>query len=285
MNVLSVQSSVAYGHVGNAAAVLPLQRLGHEVWPVNTVQFSNHPGYGAWRGEAFSAAHIAQVIEGIEERGALPHCAGVLSGYLGQVEVGAVVLDAVSRVRAANPDALYCCDPVMGDDDRGLYVAPAIAGHFATRAVPMADILTPNRFELGFLTGHAIDTLADILGAARTLLGRGSRLVAVTSVRPPAVAQGRIGILAVERGGAWLVETPELDFPTPPKGTGDVFAALLLGHVLSGHPADAALSLAASGLFALLERTHAFGHRELALVAAQDDLARPPRILPAAGIA
>src|SRR4026207_1315005 len=108
MNLLSIQSHVAYGHVANAAATFPLQRIGVEVWPIHTVQFSNHTGYGAWTGRVFNGATIAQLVEGIAERGVLAQCDGVLAGYMGSAEIGIAILAAVARVREANPGALYC---------------------------------------------------------------------------------------------------------------------------------------------------------------------------------
>ena len=110
MNILSIQSHVAYGHVGNAAATFPLQRLGAEVWPIHTVQFSNHPGYGGWRGEVFGASLIRELLQGIEERGVLSSCDGVLSGYMGSAEIGAAILDAVRRIKSTNGKARYGCD-------------------------------------------------------------------------------------------------------------------------------------------------------------------------------
>ena len=128
MNILSIQSWVAYGHVGNASAVFPLQRLGAEVWAVNTVQFSNHTGYGAWTGQVFTGEQVAAVIDGIAARGALARCDAVLSGYMGDAGIGAAILDAVARVRAAQPGGVYCCDPVIGDEGRGVFVRPGIPG-------------------------------------------------------------------------------------------------------------------------------------------------------------
>src|SRR5882724_3261195 len=154
MNLLSIQSHVAYGHVGNSAAVFPLQRLGVEVWPVHTVQFANHAGYGPPRGAVFDGAMIREVVQGIEERGMLGSCDGVISGYMGSAEIGEAILDAVARVKRANPSALYGCDPVIGDVGRGMYVAPEVAEFIKARALPAADVVTPNQFELGYLAGH-----------------------------------------------------------------------------------------------------------------------------------
>ncbi|MDR3441076.1 pyridoxal kinase PdxY [Telmatospirillum sp.] len=277
MNILSIQSSVAFGHVGNSAAVFPLQRLGHEVWPINTVQFSNHTGYGAWRGEVFPAEHLADVLQGIDDRGALAQSGAVLSGYLGDATIGTVVLDAVDRVRKTNSQALYCCDPVMGDEGRGLFVRPDIPAFFAGRALPLADIATPNQFELEMLTGRTIVSLADAVAAANALRARGPDIVAVTSLRPPAVDGSRLGSLIVSENGAWLVDTPKIDFPIAPNGAGDVFAALLLGRLLDGEAPAPALEKTVSGLFALLSQTLAAGSRELTLVAAQGELVQPAK--------
>src|SRR5215218_6715128 len=162
MNILSIQSHVAYGHVGNAAATFPLQRIGIEVWPIHTVQFSNHTGYGAWTGRVFDAGLITELVQGIAQRGVLGQCDGVLSGYMGAADTGAAILDAVAQVKAANPAARYCCDPVIGDVGRGVFVRPGIPEFMRDHAVPAADIITPNQFELDYLSGIATDTLASV---------------------------------------------------------------------------------------------------------------------------
>src|ERR671920_2606930 len=158
MNILSIQSHVAYGHVGNAAATFPLQRIGVEVWPIHTVQFSNHTGYGAWTGRVFDAPMIEERVEGIAARGVLAACDGVLSGYMGSADIGNAILSTVARVRAANPAALYCCDPVIGDVGRGVFVRPGIPEFMREQAVPSADIITPNQFELDYLSGMTAQT-------------------------------------------------------------------------------------------------------------------------------
>ncbi|WP_221091148.1 pyridoxal kinase PdxY [Deinococcus aquaedulcis] len=284
-NILSIQSWVSYGHVGNAAAVFPLQRLGFEVWAIHTVQFSNHTGYGAWTGTVFPPELVAELIDGIEARGALPECHAVLSGYMGSEGTVAAVVDAVRRVRAANPEALYCCDPVMGDVGRGVFVRPELPDLIGVQAVPEADILTPNQFELELLTGHTVETLEQALAAARALRERmragGPRLVLVTSLVRSGAPEGSIETLVVGEGGAWLCRTPLLPLDPPRNGTGDAIAALFFGHYLhSGRP-DSALSLAMSALYALLQRTHLAGTREIQLVASQDEFVRPARLFEA----
>lgn len=275
MAILSIQSHVAYGHVGNAAVVFLLQRLGFEVWPVMTVQLSNHAGYESSRGRAFSAEELREVVRGIAERGVLADCQAVLSGYLGDPGVGAVVLEALDTVRAANPETLFCCDPVMGDEGRGLYVAEALPGFFRDRALPAADILTPNLFELSELVGRPIASLEDALAAARGLLERGPRIILVTSLRHPESAYDEIGMLAVTAEAAYYVATPRLPLDPAPNGAGDSVAALFLGHLLQGCTVKTALANAAAGIFAILTETGIADSRELRIVAAQEALLKP----------
>ncbi len=273
MAVLSIQSAVAYGHVGNSAAAFPLQRLGHEVWPVDTVQFSNHTGYGAWRGRAWDSGTLAEVIRGVAERGAFARCDAVLSGYLGEEALGEAVLEAVAQVKAANPAALYCCDPVIGDDHSGVFVRPGLIEFFRNRAMAAADIVTPNRFELGLLAGLPVASVAEALAAAAVLRRRGPRLVLATSLS--GAREDEIAMLAAGDDGAWLVATPRL--PILANGAGDLTAALFLGHFLKTGDAEAALGHAAAAVYAVIEATLRSGAAELQLVAAQHALLEPPR--------
>ncbi|GAA0510305.1 pyridoxal kinase PdxY [Deinococcus depolymerans] len=284
-NILSIQSWVSFGHVGNAAAVFPLQRLGFEVWAIHTVQFSNHTGYGAWTGAVFPPEAVADLIDGIEARGALPECHAVLSGYMGSEGTVAAVVDAVRRVRGANPDALYACDPVMGDVGRGVFVRPELPDLIAAQAIPEADIVTPNQFELELLTGQVVDTLEHALEASRALRERmrvgGPRVVLLTSLVRSGAPENSIETLVVTDDGAWLCRTPLLPLDPPRNGTGDAIAALFLGHYLKSGQAAQALGLAMSALFGLLSRTHAAGTREIQLVAAQDEFVKPARLFEA----
>jgi pyridoxine kinase len=276
MRFLSLQSHVAYGYVGNRAATFPLQRLGHEVWAVNTVEFSNHTGYGAWRGRTAPAGQVAEIVQGIEALGLLPRCDALLTGYVGDSALADVVLDTAARVRAANPRAIWCCDPVLGDTDTGIYVKSGIDVFFRERAIPAADLVTPNHFELELLTGSKVSTMAEALVAARSLLA-GPRLVLITSLRRADAPADRIEMVAVSHDAAWRVVTPLIGFEIAPNGTGDTVAALFSAHWLaSGDIADA-LGKVASSIFAVLETTRELGERELQLVAAQDRLVTPPR--------
>ena len=274
MQVLSIQSAVSYGHVGNSAAVFPLQRLGHEVMPVSTVLFSNHTGYGAWRGPLLPPGDVADVITGIEERGVLDQVDGVLSGYQGSADIADVILDAVARVRAANPRATYTCDPVMGNADSGCFVHPDIPPLLRERVVPAADIITPNQFELGFLTGTEPQTLEEILTSTELARKMGPRTVLVTSVHRSDRPDDTTEMLVVNDDGAWIVQTPRL--PLKANGSGDVTSALFTAHLLASD-APTALGRTAASVFALLEETLRSGERELRLVAAQDAFVDPPR--------
>ena len=279
LNILSVQSWVSYGHVGNAAAMFPLQRLGVEVWAVHTVQFSNHTGYGAWTGQVFGGDAVRELVRGLAERGALARADAVLSGYLGDQEVGRAILDAVVQARTTNPALLYCCDPVMGDAGRGLFVRPGIPAMLSGESVPAADILTPNQFELEQLTGAPCESRSSLLRAVRRLRARmrpqGPRIVLVTSVQVRETAQATIELLAVGPQGAFLLRTPALALS--PNGAGDLIAALFLFHILDGRDLRAALETAASSTWGVLAHTLAAGSRELCLVAAQQELVSPSR--------
>lgn len=272
--ILSIQSSVAYGHVGNSAAVFPLQRQGIDVWPVITVHFSNHTGYGAWRGPVLAAEQVADVVRGIEERGVLPRCSAVLSGYMGDAALGTVILDAVAKVRAARPGALYLCDPVMGDVGRGFFVRPGIPELMRDHAVPAADVITPNQFELQFLTGRRCDSLDGALAAADAARAMGPGIVLVTSLQRQEGPADTIEMLAVSGEGAWLIGTPRL--PLSVNGAGDLTSALFLAGLLRHGSVPEALETTAAAVFAVMDRTRVAGAREIQLIAAQDDLADPP---------
>ncbi len=283
MHILSIQSWVAYGHVGNAAAVFPLQRLGAEVSVINTVAFSNHPGYGAFTGEVIPAERVKTLLDGLTERGALRNCDALLSGYLGEAGTGTVLLEAAIRLKAANPRALWCCDPVIGDEGTGIYVRPGIADFFRDQAVHQADLLTPNHFELKSLTGLPCGTLSEAKSAIGLLQSRmpetGPRIVLVTSLQTADTAEDEIDCLVGDATGFARLRVPKL--PIAANGAGDALAALFLFHILAGHSARVAMAKAASSVHAVLSATCAAGARELFLVAAQDELSSPTRMFQA----
>jgi len=271
--ILSIQSAVAYGFAGNSAAIFPLRRLGVDAWPVLTVNFSNHTGYGAWRGPHIAAADVADVVKGIDERGVLADTDAVLSGYLGAADIGQVVLDAVDLTRTRNPKAVYCADPVMGDVGRGFYVAEGIPEFMRDCQVPRATIMTPNLFELEFLTGMTANSLTDVVTAAEALRAQGPSTVLVTSVDVAGQAPQTVRMLALDDSGCFVVDTPLIDRAFT--GTGDLTTAVFLAHWLAGEPLAQVLGATASAVYSVLAVTAELGRYELALVQAQDDLVAP----------
>lgn len=268
--ILSIQSHVAFGYVGNRAAVFPLQRMGWDVAAVNTVQFSNHTGYGSWKGDVFSPEHVRDVLDGIDRLGGLAQCRAVLSGYMGDVGLGAAVVDVVAALKARRSDVVYCCDPVMGDVGRGFFVRPGVPEFMRDRALPAADVVTPNHFELEYLAGRSAATLEDALTATAELRRRGPAVVLVTSLSRREADPDVVEMLADSPEGAFLIATPKLAFDPPPNGGGDLTAALFLAHWLRGGGVAAALEGAAAAVHAVFLETRRRGERELQVVAAQD---------------
>jgi pyridoxine kinase len=280
--ILSIQSHVVFGHVGNSAAVFPLQRLGREVWPMMTVQFSSHAGYAGWRGRAFDAGLIDECVAGLQAIGVLSGCAGLLTGYLGKAEIGEAALRALATLRAANSQALYACDPVIGDVGRGRYVAEGVGEFFRDRALPLATIATPNAFELEWLTGERANDLPAARAAIAALRRRGPRVVVAKSLTLDDTPKDALDMLAGDESGFWRLRTSKR--PIAVNGAGDLFAALFFHHWLETRATREALSCAASSVHAIVTATEAAGSRELVLVAAQDELVLPSRLFAAEAV-
>jgi pyridoxine kinase len=280
MTVISIQSQVAYGHVGNSAAMFPMQMHGVDVVAVPTVLLSNRPGYPTIRGWVLEAQLVADLLLGVEERGAVEASSMILSGYLGSPEIAAVVADFVTRAKARNPKLSYCCDPVLGDRDRGLFVQADIPPLVRDRLCPLAALITPNHFEFEWLLcGSRAKTSGQMIAQAQTLLARGPSTVVVTSAELADTPDDEIETLAVERTKdgvkTWRVRTPKL--PISPSGTGDLFAALLVSARVNGADTPEALGHAASAIFAVLERTAVSGTEEMRIVESAELLVHPKR--------
>jgi len=273
MSILSIQSAVVAGNVGNSASAFFLQRMGFPVWPVNTVMFSNHPAHGSHTGRVTPAEEVRALIDGLDQRGLLADCTAVLSGYLGDPDTGPVVLDAVRRVRARNADALFLCDPVIGDKGK-VYVADGIADFFATEGVAEADVVTPNTFEAECLTGIAVRSVADALAAADRLRAKGPRIVVITGIE---TESGLSSVCAAD-GSAWQVTYPAIDAPS--YGAGDLFAGLLLGRLLQDGDPHTALAFAAAATHAAIQLAATRGSADLPLIDGQDAILNPETIRP-----
>jgi pyridoxine kinase len=271
--ILSIQSHVVYGHVGNSAAVFALQRLGREVWPLHTVQFSSHVGYPGWRGEAFPPSLISACVEGLDAIGVLARCDGVVTGYLGSAETGEAALAAVDKVRSRSPGAAYACDPVIGDEGR-IYVRDGVPEFIRDRALPAATVVSPNAFELAWLTGGPVGTRAEALAALQALRARGPEVALATSLQLEDTPGDALDLMIATPEGGWRVRTPRL--PVALNGTGDLISAFFLHDWLASHDGPRALASAAARVYAVVEATARAGTRELALVSAQAAWADPP---------
>jgi pyridoxine kinase len=286
VNILSIQSWVSYGHVGNTSAVFPLQRLGAEVWAINTVQFSNHTGYGDWKGAVYSGESVRDLVDGIAARGALAQCDAVLTGYVGGADIGDAILHAVASVRRENPGAIYCCDPVIGDVDTGVYVRPGIEAFLRDHALSAADIATPNRFEIERLTGLSCATVHGakqaVLRLRSMLHGGGPACVLLTSLETESTPAGCIDMMTFENGTFHVLRTPRLALDV--NGAGDAIAALFLFHRLRSGSAVAALEAAGSSVYGLLRQTAEAQSREILTVAAQEEFVAPSQVFRATSV-
>jgi len=273
MSILSIQSTVAVGHVGNSAAVFPMQRLGFEVWAVPTVLFSNHPGYASHDGATVPVKTMRGMVDGIDQLDHFAHCDAVLSGYLGSVETGEFVIESVERIKGINPDTLYMCTPVFGDITRQIYVKSKIAEFVRDKLISHADILAPNMFELEYLTGRAQESLTDTLFAADQLRSRGPKTILITALKGRKGNRMTLSNVVVSDEGAWRVTVPQI--PIRAKGTGDTLAALFLAHTLRGEKPEEALMLATSTLYSIIDDTARHDSDELRLIDAQAEYLSP----------
>ncbi|KXU80880.1 pyridoxal kinase PdxY [Aeromonas enteropelogenes] len=274
--VISIQSHVVFGCAGNSAAVFPMRRLGVEVWPVNTVQFSNHTQYSqGWQGMVMPAGHIGQLMAGLTDIGVLGQCDALLSGYLGSAAQGEEILAAVARLKACNPRALYFCDPVMGHPDKGCIVAPGVAEFFKDRTLACADMLAPNLLELERLTGREIHNVPEAVAACQQLRARGARLVLVKHLGRAGFGHDRFEMLLVCDEGAFHISRPLYPFARQPIGVGDLLSATMLANLLAGYEPVVAFERTNASVDAVLAQTWLVNAYELQLVAAQHEMAQP----------
>lgn len=283
-SILSIQSHVAFGYVGNRAAVFPLQRLGYDVSAVNTVQFSNHTGYKEFTGDIFSPTHIQELIAGLQKRQPLSNFSAILSGYMGSKDLGEVIINTVKQAKAENPELLYCCDPVLGDVGRGIFVHTDVAHFIRDHAIAHADIITPNQFELGFLANDSFDDdeklpdivgLNDILEQCECLRQKGPKVILVTSLTQHDASPDTIEMLVYTQEGAWISHMRRLNMGLPPNGAGDAVTAIFMAKYLETRDPRVALQHVSGSIHAIFTATKAAGTRELQLIAAQDEIVSP----------
>lgn len=281
-NILAIQSHVVFGHAGNSAAEFPMRRLGANVWPLNTVQFSNHTQYGKWTGSVMPPAHLTEIVQGIAAIDQLQRCHAVLSGYLGSAEQGEHILGIVRQVKAANPQAKYFCDPVMGHPEKGCIVAPGVAEFHLRHALPASDIIAPNLIELEILCEHAVNSVHEAVAAARELIAKGPQIVLVKHLARAGLSADRFEMLLVTPQEAWHISRPLVDFGArQPVGVGDVTSGLLLVKLLQGTPVREALEHVTAAVYEIMLTTHGMQEYELQVVAAQDRIAKPEHLFSA----
>ncbi len=274
-HLLAIQSHVVFGHAGNGAAVFPMQRMGVNVWPLNTVQFSNHTQYGQWAGEVLAPAQIPALVEGIATIGELGNCDAVLSGYLGSAAQGRAILEVVRKVKTTNPHALYLCDPVMGHPEKGCSVPAEVSQFLLDEAVAAADLVCPNQLELNTFCGRPAQSLEDCVAMARLLLARGPKAVLVKHLAYPGKGVDDFEMLLVNAEGSWHLRRPLLAFARQPVGVGDLTSGLFLARLLLGDSQVAAFEFAAAAVHEVLLETQACTSYELELVRAQDRIVHP----------
>ena len=272
MNILSIQSHVAYGHVGNSAAVFALQRLGAEVWPIHTVQFSNHTGYGLHKAEAFARSDPRRV-RGSRRSTCWPNATAFYPATSGGAAIGAAILDMVARVQRRQSGRAL----LLRSGDRrhhAWHLCPAdLAAFVKERLVAAADLVTPNQFELDFIAGRTTATLADARDAVKLIHASGPRVVLVTSLRTEETPDDALDVIVSDQNGQFRLRTPLL--PLKANGAGDLMAALFFLHHFRTDSAAQAMALAASSLYGILDDTAEAGSSEMLLIEAQDQLIKP----------
>lgn len=274
--ILSIQSHVVFGCAGNSSAVFPMRRMGMEVWPINTVQFSNHTQYAqGWKGIAMPAGHIKDLVNGLDAIDTLKTCDAVLSGYLGSAEQGEEILDAVTRIKAVNPAAIYFCDPVMGHPEKGCIVAPGVAEFLKDQALVAADIIAPNLLELETLTNLKINNLEQVIAANETLLESGLKMVLVKHLSRAATTDQSFEMLLTTKEGSYLISRPLYEFALQPVGVGDLISGLMLANLMAGYTAIEAFERMNASVDAVLKATFNAKAYELQLIAAQEHIADP----------
>lgn len=263
MLVISIQSQVVHGHVGNSAAVYPMQAEGVTVAAVPTALLSNHPHYPTMRGTVLDSELVADLLRGVEERGLVDRASVLLTGYLGSPATARHVARFAADARTHNPNLVYLCDPVMGDEDLGVFVADGLTEIFRDQLVPLASIITPNQFELALLTGITVHDEAGFLKAGRAIVANNSPAMIATGCTLVDTPDGEVETILCDKGLVTRIATPRL--PIRPCGTGDLLGGLVAAHLAKGAAVETALRRAVEGTFRVLEHTHQAGSDELCL--------------------
>lgn len=276
-NILSIQSHVVFGHAGNSAAVFPMRRIGVNVWPLNTVQFSNHTQYQQWTGTVMPASHLTEIVDGINQIHELKRCDAVLSGYMGSPEQGNAIIEVVKKVKTVNPNAIYFCDPVMGHPEKGCIVAPGVAEFLCNTALSVADMMAPNILELEELNDKQhIRNVDEAVIACRKICNKGPKVILVKHLSRAGYNKDNFEMLLVTQHEAWHISRPLVDFGVKqPVGVGDMTSGLFLANILLGKSLVEALEHTTAAVYAVMLETLKQHEYELQLVAAQNEIEKP----------
>ncbi|MEY2344058.1 pyridoxal kinase PdxY [Proteus mirabilis] len=277
-NILSIQSHVVFGHAGNSAAEFPMRRMGVNVWPLNTVQFSNHTQYPEkWTGCVMSAEHITEIVDGIAAIGKLAQCDAVLSGYLGSAEQGRRIVDIVKKsnklILTHGTFVIRLWDILK----KVVLCLQKFLAYFCEDALPISDIIAPNLLELETLAGGAtLHNVDQCVKAARQLCQQGPKIVLVKHLSRAGFRHDRFEMLLVTADHSWHVSRPLVDFgERQPVGVGDLTSGLMLVDLLKGVELKTALEHVAAAVYEVMLKTKEMNEYELQLVAAQDQMVHP----------
>lgn len=276
-NVLSIQSHVVYGFAGNKSATFPMQLLGVDVWALNTVQFSNHTQYGKWTGMVIPQEQIREIVTGLDSIEKLQECDALLSGYLGSAEQVDQILYALEQIKQRNPNALYLCDPVMPNPKKICIVANGVREALIEKAIPVADIMTPNLHELRQLSNFPIETFDDVLKAVKVLIAKGVKKVLVKHLG----STGKINdpdtfeIIMATPEGVWHLNRPLYQFNFEPVGVGDLIAGTFLANLLNGKSDVEAFEAMNNEVAGVMKTTFEKGSYELQTIAARFEILNP----------
>lgn len=279
--VISVQSHVVYGHAGNSSAVFPLQRMGLEVWPVNTVQFSNHTQYQqGWTGDVYTVNQLKELISGLDNINVLGSCSGVISGYLGSEEQCYMVMDLIETVRERNSTAMYICDPVMGDPEKGCVVDQGIEGTLVNVLMPLADVIVPNQYELSKFVDMDIHSLDDAVDACKAALAKGPKVVLLKHLQTTDQPADHFTMMLACDDKCYITHAPKVYPQKPYVGVGDLITALFTAGLMKGWPAVKAFKHCNEAVYGVVKQTYLSGEWELQTIAAQDKLVDPQEAFP-----
>ncbi|MDH6025519.1 pyridoxal kinase PdxY [Vibrio splendidus] len=273
-SIISIQSHVVYGHAGNSSAVFPMQRMGLDVWPIHTVQFSNHTQYTqGWTGQKFTSDDIRNLMKGLDNIDSLRACGAVLSGYQGSADQCRAVAESVTLVKDRNKNALYVCDPVMGDPDKGCIVDDGVKAAIVEHLLPISDVIVPNQFELTELTGININSLYDAVTACKKALELGPKIVLVKHLH--SLPDEAFSMILATTKACYLAQRPNIDFPRQPVGVGDLISGLFTACLVKRMSPVAAFCHAHNAVYGVLEVTKSYGTWELQTINAQYEFVEP----------